>query len=57
MTAKEAAEWVNKHEDCTDEQILALVPKYSHPLPRRAWFITFNDHLKNSLREKFKHLK
>ena len=57
MSAKEAAEWVNNHEDYTDDQVLDLVPRYSNALPRRAWFKTFMDHLKKDLAKKFSHLK
>ena len=57
MSAKEAAQWVNNHEDCTEGQILDLVPQYSNSLPRRAWFKTFFEHLKKDLSKKFSHLK
>jgi hypothetical protein len=57
MNAKEAAEWVKQHEDCTDTDIVAMVPTYKNDLPRRAWIKTFKDHLPAPLAKRFSDLK
>lgn len=58
MTAKEAAEYVNKHEDEPIEKIAGFIPAYTNPLPRRAWLKTFRDNLKSpGLVMKFTNLK
>ena len=57
MKAKEAAERVKLHENCTEKEILDMIPKYSNNLPRRAWLKTFRSNLPAELREKFISLK
>lgn len=57
MTAKEAAEWVEEHLDCSNKDVLNLIPKYKNDLPRRAWLKTFKDNLPQELRARFYDLK
>lgn len=57
MTAKEAAKWVEEHLDCSNKQVLKLIPKYKNDLPRRAWLKTFKDSLPAPLRARFFDLK
>jgi hypothetical protein len=41
MTAREAADMVINNPTCTIEEIMAVIPEYKAPLPRRSWIAKF----------------
>jgi len=41
MTAKEAAEMVINNPACSIKEIMAVIPEYKAPLPRRSWIAKF----------------
>jgi hypothetical protein len=57
MKAKEAAEWVNQHQDCEEEEVKRMIPVYTNDLPRRGWLETFKNHLSPQLLKRFADLK
>jgi hypothetical protein len=56
MTAKEAAKHADEHPNCTQKEIEAMIPKYAHALPRRAWISTFIKNIQ-PLDHRFTNLK
>jgi hypothetical protein len=55
MKAKEAAEKATKDMSCED--VIAIMPKYSHDLPKRQWLSTFIKSIPYDLQEHFNPLK
>jgi hypothetical protein len=57
MKAKDAAKWVEEHLDCSEKQVLKLIPDYKNDLPKRAWLKTFKENLSPQLAARFYDLK
>jgi hypothetical protein len=57
MKAQEAAKWVEEHLECSDKQVLKLIPAYKNDLPKRAWLKKFKESLPQELRGRFYDLK
>ena len=57
MKAQEAAKWVEEHLECSDRQVLKLIPAYKNDLPKRAWLKKFKESLPQELRGRFYDLK
>ncbi len=41
MKAIEAAQYAKQHQECTQDDIEAMIPQYKHQLPRSAWIQAF----------------